>query len=143
MRALRRFISNPLFSILIVSTLPACGSDGSTGPGNGGNGGNTGSGNAPTAVIVANPTSVPVNDAGNTVVTLDGSQSSDPDGGSLTFAWNVEGVLQFVNGTTASSEIAQVTFPGAAPYSVTLTVTDGENLSDSASTVIQLDGGGQ
>ena len=43
--------------------------------------------NAPTAVISASPTVVPRNDGNNTVVTLDGSGSTDPNGNSLTYRW--------------------------------------------------------
>lgn len=89
----------------------------------------------PTAVIVADPTSVPANDGNQTVVTLDGSDSSDPDGDDLTFSWSVQNGT-FVNGTSASSEIAEVTFPGTAPYPVTLTVDDGNGNQDTAQTTI-------
>jgi len=90
---------------------------------------------APTAVIAASPTSVPSGDNNQTVVTLDGSGSSDPEGDPLTFSWVVESGT-FVNGTNASSEIAQVTFPGSAPYGVSLTVSDGNGNQDTAQTTI-------
>jgi hypothetical protein len=93
--------------------------------------------NAPTAVISANPTSVPAGDGNVTVVTLDGTGSTDPDGDSLTYAWTAASGT-FVNGTTASSATAEVTFPGTAPYAVTLTVNDGNGGSNTASTTIQL-----
>lgn len=92
---------------------------------------------APTASFTASPTSVPAGDGNSTVVTLNGSASSDPDGDSLTFSWTVPSGT-FVGGTGPDSEIAQVTFPGAAPYTVTLIVDDGNGRTDSTSFTIQL-----
>ncbi|MEE9207639.1 MAG: PKD domain-containing protein [Gemmatimonadota bacterium] len=93
--------------------------------------------NAPTAVISANPASVPAGDGNMTVVTLDGTGSTDPDGDSLSYAWTVANGT-FVNGTTASSATAEVTFPGTGAYAVTLTVNDGNGGSNTASTTIPL-----
>ncbi len=90
--------------------------------------------NDPVAVIEANPTSVPAGDGNQTVVTLDGSGSSDPESDPLTFSWTVPSGT-FVNGTTASSEIAQVTFPGTKNYVVTLTVGDGNGESTAQVTI--------
>ena len=92
---------------------------------------------APTASFTASPTSVPAGDNHQTVVTLDGSASSDPDGDALSFSWNVPSGT-FVGGTSSSSEIAQVTFPGTGSYNVTLTVTDPDGNSDSASFTVGL-----
>lgn len=92
---------------------------------------------APTAVIAANPTSVPAGDGNQTVVTLDGSGSSDPENDPLTFAWTVFSGT-FVNATTATSEIAQVTFPGTGDYAVTLTVDDGNGNQATAQFTITL-----
>ncbi|MEN8145685.1 MAG: PKD domain-containing protein [Gemmatimonadota bacterium] len=92
---------------------------------------------APTAAFVATPTTVPAGDGNMTIVTLDASTSSDPDGESLTYSWTVPSGT-FEAGTDANSEIAQVTFPGAAPYTVTLVVDDGNGGTDSTSFTIQL-----
>ncbi len=65
------------------------------------------------------------------------SASTDPDGDSLVFSWTVPSGT-FVNGTSATSVILQVTFPGAAPLRVTLVVNDGNGGSDSASFTVTL-----
>jgi len=91
----------------------------------------------PTASFTASPTSVPAGDNNQTVVTLDGSNSSDPDGDVLSFAW-VAPSGTYVEGTSSSSEIAKVTFPGAAPYEVRLTVTDPDGNSDTATFTVGL-----
>ena len=109
--------------------LAACGDDPVTPP--------PPSPNVPTAVISASPTVVPRNDGNNTVVTLDGSGSTDPNGDTLTYQWTAASGT-FVNGTTPSDMIAQVTFPGTAPYAVTLTVRDPDGNSNTANTTIAL-----
>ena len=100
-------------------------------------GGNGGGDGVPTASFTASPTSVRAGDGNRTVVTLDGSASFDPDGGPLSFSWTVPNGT-FVDGTSASSEIAEVTFPGTAPYRVTLIVTDADGNSDSFSFTVGL-----
>lgn len=92
---------------------------------------------APTAVVTASPTSVPQGDGNQTVVTIDASGSSDPDGDTLSFSWMVPSGT-FVGGTSATDETIQVTFPGAAPYTVTVTVDDGNGGTDQASITISL-----
>jgi len=89
----------------------------------------------PTAAITANPTSVPAGDNNQTVVTLDGTGSSDPEGDDLSYSWTVQSGT-FVNGTGSTSPVAEVTFPGNAPYAVTLTVSDGNGNEDTAQTTI-------
>ncbi len=93
--------------------------------------------NAPTAVISASPTVVPLLDGNATVVTLDGSGSTDPNGDPLSYRWTAASGT-FVNGTTPTDSIAQVTFPGTAPYAVTLTVRDPDGNSNTATTTIAL-----
>jgi hypothetical protein len=122
-------------SLRVVTILPlvaglvllACSDDETTGPGD--------QHESPTASIAASPMSVPAGDGDQTVVTLDGSGSSDPDGDQLSYAWTVPSGT-FVEGTTASDAIAKVTFPGAAPYVVTLVVDDGNGGSDEAQVTI-------
>lgn len=93
--------------------------------------------NDPVAVIAADPLEVPENDGNQTVVTLDGSGSSDRDGDPLTFSWTVPSGT-FVNGTSAQSQVAEVTFPGTAPYDVVLVVEDDRGGSDDATVTIDV-----
>ena len=92
---------------------------------------------APSASITANPTVVPPGDNNQTAVTIDGSASFDPDGDGLTFAWTAQSGT-FENGTSASDEVIQVSFPGVHPYLVTLVVSDGQGGSDTAEITIGL-----
>ncbi len=116
-----------MLAIVAVPLLvTACGDDG-VGSGN----------NDPVAVIEANPTSVPTGDGNQTVVTLDGSGSSDSESDPLTFSWTVPNGT-FVSGTTASSGIAQVTFPGTRNYVVTLTIDDGNGHQSMAQVTITI-----
>ena len=123
-RPVRAAASLPLFAVLLSL---ACSDNGTTGPGD--------QNQDPTASIVADPLSVPAGDGDQTVVTLDGSTSSDPDGDQLSYAWTVPSGT-FVQGTAADDAIAKVTFPGSAPYVVTLVVDDGNGGSDQAQVTI-------
>ena len=91
----------------------------------------------PVADIVANPTSVGAGDNNQTVVTLNGLGSSDPDGDALTYAWTVQSGT-FVMGTTDTDSVIQVTFPGSGAYTITLTVDDGRGGSNTAQLIIPL-----
>ena len=126
---LKESFGGPMISIFAVSALlmvAACGGEEVTPPPPPMNG-------IPTASINASPTEVPRNDNNQTVVTLDGSGSTDPDNDPLIFFWTaVNGT--FVNGTDANSEVAQVTFPGVAPYAITLIVNDDNGGLDTATT---------
>ena len=91
----------------------------------------------PTARVSASPLNVPVSDGHATVVTIDGSQSADPDNDLLTYTWVVPSG-RFVDGTSDGDPIIKVTFPGAAPYRVVLTVRDGRGGSNVAEITIGL-----
>ncbi len=117
-----------LLTLAFVAVTAACGSSSSA---------LVGGNNAPVASFTASPPSVPAGDNHQTVVTLDASASMDPDGDPLSYAWIVPNGV-FVNNTGPTDRIAQVTFPGARPYTVTLTVDDGVGGSDFTNVVVQL-----
>ena len=74
----------------------------------------------PTADFTFQPEGTARGDNNRTVITFTAT-ASDPDGDPLTFEW------RFSSGTpsTAAGQVATTTFPGRAPYTVTLTVSDG------------------
>ncbi len=74
-----------------------------------------------TADFTFQPEGVARGDNNQTVITFTAT-ASDPDGDPLTFEW------RFSSGTpsTATGQVATTTFPGRAPYTVTLTVSDGK-----------------
>ena len=74
----------------------------------------------PTADFVFDPQAVPIGDNFETVVTFNAT-GSDPDGDQLSYEWAFQGGRP----TAATGGVATTTFPGAAPYEVTLTVSDG------------------
>ena len=92
---------------------------------------------APTARIAAAPLNVLISDNHTTVVTIDGSGSTDPDDDALTYSWVVPSG-RFVDGTSDTDAVIKVTFPGAAPYVVTLTVRDGRGGSNATNVTIGL-----
>jgi glucose/arabinose dehydrogenase len=81
-----------------------------------------GGNNFPFAIANANPTSglAPL------LVNFDGSQSGDPDGDMLTFAW------EFGDGSKANTANPSHTYESDGPYTAKLTVTDTEGGQDSA-----------
>ncbi|MEM6675993.1 MAG: DUF5060 domain-containing protein [Planctomycetota bacterium] len=79
----------------------------------------------PVAIATVTPDAIPENDGFSTVVTLDSTQSYDPNGDELTTIWRVRGAT-FVNGTNERSPIANVVFAGGFPLPIQLVVTDGE-----------------
>jgi len=77
-------------------------------------------------IEVTNVNRAPVANAGldqtvqvGTVVSFDGSASSDPDGDALTYNWD------FGDGGTAAGQKVTHTYTGVNTYTVTLTVSDG------------------
>ncbi len=117
------------FAVLgLTVAVAACGDDDPTPPpGN----------RSPTAVAAVSPGEIPRADGNTTVFTLDGSGSSDPDGDPLTFAWTVPGGT-FEGGTDATSEVAQVSFPGTGNSDVGLNVSDGNGGTDQVTVRIAL-----
>ena len=105
---------------------------------------NDGTSNSDPAIVTLSMTSTPPTaNAGQnqhasvgTAVQLDGSQSIDPDGNPITFAWSI---LSAPNGSAASISDTNVPLPSFAPdlpgsYVVQLIVTD-KNASSTPSTV--------
>ncbi|VCU69153.1 PKD domain protein [Pigmentiphaga humi] len=99
-----------------VLLLAACG-----GGGDGGGGGNTAT--PPTAVATAAPASAPI----GTVVTLDASASTTPNGGTLSYEWTLsakpEGSAAALSSATAAKPTLTVDLPGE--YVADLIVKDG------------------
>lgn len=85
----------------------------------------------PTAVATANPTS----GVEPLTVRFDGTGSSDPDGDTLAYSWDLDG-----NGAFGDSTSPQPSYTYSQPgkYTVTLRVTDGAGASDSAAVVINV-----
>jgi PKD repeat protein len=106
------------------------------------NGGATSQATA-TVTVTAN-TQPPVADAGgpyagtiNVAISFDGSASRDPDGSVVSYLWN------FGDGGTAPDLAPVHAYAVAGSYTVTLTVTDNDGLTHSASTTAQVtDGSG-
>ncbi|MFT7074619.1 MAG: hypothetical protein ACJA0P_000619, partial [Planctomycetota bacterium] len=84
---------------------------------------------APVAVAVVTPASVPVDDGFSTTVILDSNQSTDPDGDPLSVYWNVRGA-RFVDGTGPRSRRAHIRVKGDFALPVQLAVSDGINERD-------------
>ncbi len=83
------------------------------------------------------PVSVPGGPyAGNEgeLIAFDGTGSFDPDGGALTYLWD------FGDGGTATEAAPTHTFTTGGLFTVTLVVTDGEDLSDTGTTSAGVNG---
>ena len=89
----------------------------------------TSSNQAPTARIVANPTSGPAPLA----VSFSGTTSSDPEGTALTYAWDLDGDGQYNDATTATTSR---TYSTAGVVTVGLKVTDTGGASGTTSVQI-------
>ena len=81
---------------------------------------------APTAALIANPTSgdVPL------PVSFDGNTSTDADGTIVSYDWD------FGDGQTDTGAIVSHTYAAAGSFTVTLTVTDDDGATDTATTTI-------
>jgi glucose/arabinose dehydrogenase/PKD repeat protein len=85
----------------------------------------------PIAVATANPTS----GAAPLTVAFDGRASSDPDGDTLTYAWDLDGDGAFDDGTAAT---ASTTYTQPGTRTATLRVTDPSGASGTASVTISV-----
>ncbi len=90
----------------------------------------TGGNQAPNAVIQATPLSGPT----PLTVAFDGRGSNDPEGGTLTYSWDLNGDGLFGDAVTAQ---ASFTYTQARLYNVQLRVTDTQGATDSASVSIR------
>jgi PKD repeat protein len=99
---------------------------------------------ASTTVTVFANTQPPVANAGgpyasaaNVAISFTGAASRDPDGNVVSYLWN------FGDGTTASGITAVHAYAAAGTFTVQLTVTDNDGLTNAASTTAQVtDGSG-
>ncbi|WP_323676248.1 PKD domain-containing protein [Halorubellus sp. PRR65] len=94
----------------------------------GGGGGNE----RPTASFTASATTVTVGDA----VDVDASDSTDPDGSVASYAWT------FGDGAGADGQTASHAYDTAGEYEVTLTVTDDDGATDTATKPVTVESGG-
>ena len=85
---------------------------------------------APNAVIQATPLSGPT----PLTVTFDGRASSDPEGGTLTYSWDLNGDGLFGDAVSAQTSF---TYTQARLYNVQLRVTDNQGAADIASVSIR------
>jgi glucose/arabinose dehydrogenase len=76
---------------------------------------------------IASATANPKSGAVPLMVSFDGRQSSDPEGGTLTYAWDLDGDGAFDD---SSASQPTYTYDTAGDYRVWLRVTDGQGLSD-------------
>ncbi|WP_147405124.1 cellulase family glycosylhydrolase, partial [Aquimarina sp. AD10] len=101
-QVMRMFIDNGAFNFSTITFT----SDGTTN-------------NTPTASFTATPES----GVSPLEVSFDASASSDPNGDAITYSWD------FGNGETSTLATPKVTFTDIKTYTVTLTVSDGTNVS--------------
>lgn len=118
-------------------------------PGGGGGGGGTGGGGTGGGGTNPPPNQAPIASAGsdqgatyNTLVTLNGGSSMDPEGGSLTYYWvQTQGGTVTLNGATTATP----SFTSPATYDTLkfrLTVTDPDNASDTDDVIVHVNDNG-
>ena len=90
----------------------------------------------PVAAIAANPGSGPAPLA----VNFTAAGSSDPEGGALTYAWDLDNDGAFDDGTGLTRSF---TYPTPGSITVTVRATDPAGLTDTESTVVTVTGAGQ
>ena len=76
---------------------------------------------------VAHATATPLSGLTPLAVSFDGSGSSDPEGGTLTYEWDLDGDGAYNDSTAAKPTY---TYPRKGDYQVGLRVTDGQGASD-------------
>jgi hypothetical protein len=86
---------------------------------------------APTAAVTASPSS----GSAPLTVTLDARGSSDPDGGTLQFSWDLDGDGTFGDATTAT---VTRTYQAPGDVTVRVRVTDAQGASDTASVTVRV-----
>ena len=87
---------------------------------------------------IASAKATPTNGAAPLTVSFDGSESRDPEGGTLTYAWDLDG-----DGAFDDSSVSRPTYTynTAGDYRVWLRVTDGQGLSDTLDQPITISAG--
>ncbi len=104
-----------------------CGTD----PNNGGGGGGTPPANQPPVAEANGPYSV---DEGSSV-TLSSAGSSDPEGATLTYAWDLDNDGQYDDSTNASPSFSAANLDGPSSHTVGLQVSDGSLTATDTATV--------
>src|SRR5215203_4700251 len=97
-------------------------------------------------VIVVDPILPPTADAGGPyevdeggAVILDGSISSDPEGGPLTYAWDLDNDGQYDDSTDVSPSFSAANLDGPSSHTVKVEVTDPEGETDTDEATVNVD----
>lgn len=95
--------------------------------------GNTSASTSVLALGAASPVAMIDVEVSGLLVSVDGSASLDPDGSVVEHAW------EFGDGVVASGAAAVHEYAQAGEYTITLTVTDDDGLTDSVTEVVQVE----